>query len=302
MSAHGGSIASMNMKTILFTVDLEDWFQVENFKKVIPSSRWDNLEWRFEYNTRTLLELFCKKGIKTTFFILGWNAKRLPSLVKEIADLGHEIASHGYGHELCPALGRNALREDLMKSGNILEDITGRRVRGYRAPSFSVTNELIILLKELGFEYDSSYNSFGLNGRYGSISLQNYRRNGIACVDPDGFVEFPISNINIGGVVLPWGGGGYFRLIYPGMFNSGVRRIIRENNGYIFYIHPWEIDFDQPKVGEADFFFKFRHYINLESCLMRVERFVDTFKDFKFLTCSEYVKHLPASSIRNSTH
>ncbi len=153
----------MKRNNILITVDLEDWFQVENFKNSIPFSEWDTKEFRFENNTRRLLEIFEEYNIKATFFILGWNAERAPELVREIHNLGHEIASHGYYHNLCSDITTEDIREDLQKSKFVLEGIIGSPVFGYRAPSFSITERTISLLKEIGYTYDSSYNNFSLN-------------------------------------------------------------------------------------------------------------------------------------------
>ena len=236
-------------KKVLITIDLEDWFQVENFKKYISTAQWENKESRFKKNTMRILELLERQGIKATFFVLGWCARKNPDLIKEILKSGHEIASHGNGHVMCNQLSLKDLREDLYLSQKILEDITGVRVTGYRAPSFSINDNVIEILKELGYMYDSSYNSFELNCRHGSLSLDKFSiRNGIAFQDDDGFNELPISNIKIFGMVLPWGGGGYFRLYPTRLFEYGVSHLLKNDDAYLFYIHPWEIDSHQPRV------------------------------------------------------
>lgn len=279
----------MKSKTILITVDLEDWFQVENFKDYIHYSQWENKEYRFESNTRELLDIFYEHQIKATFFIVGWNAERTHGLVREIYEQGHEVASHGYTHQMCSVQSKNVLCEDLRKSKLLLEDIIGAEVKGYRAPSFSINNQAIILLKELGYTYDSSYNTFGLNNRHGKLDLSDFHRFGIAYIDSDGFSEIPISNLKTCITTLPWPGGGYFRLFPSVIFNAGVSRILNKEKGYIFYMHPWEIDPAQPRVLGANFFFRFRHYLNLDKSKDRLSKFIDKFRECTFMTCTQYL-------------
>ncbi len=282
----------MKRNNILITVDLEDWFQVENFKNSIPFSEWNTKELRFENNTRKLLEIFEEYNIKATFFILGWNAERAPGLVREVHNLGHEIASHGYNHNLCSDISTEDIREDLQKSKSILEDIIGSPVFGYRAPSFSITEKTISLLKEIGYTYDSSYNNFSLNNRHGSLDLSQYKKKFFAYKDFEGFWELPISNLTIGNMTFPWGGGGYFRLLNRTLFCIGVQRILKKERGYMFYMHPWEIDPKQPRVSDAGFFFRFRHYFNLSKCRTKLVSFIDAFQDCTFVTCSHHLKSL----------
>jgi len=277
-------------KKIFITVDLEDWFQVENFKAYIHHHEWDNCEKRYEKSTSLLLELFDKFKIKATFFILGWNAERSPHLVREISKRGHEIASHGYGHELCSSLDEEALYDDLKRSKEMLQDITGVEVLGYRAPSFSVDDRVISLLKKLGYRYDSSLNSLGLNSRHGKIDLQSYKKRGLAYLDEEGFAELPVSNWPFMGMNLPWGGGGYFRFWPSFLFYEGVKRILRKEEGYNFYLHPWEVDPGQPRVNDADLLFKFRHYLNLDACFNKLERFIKKFRNHHFISCADYLE------------
>jgi polysaccharide deacetylase family protein (PEP-CTERM system associated) len=280
-------------KKIIFTVDLEDWFQVENFKNYISTSQWENKEIRFRKNTIRILELLEAQGVKATFFVLGWCAKKDPYLIREILKSGHEIASHGSGHVICNQLNLKDLREDLYACQETLEDIAGDRVIGYRAPSFSVNDHVIKILKELGYLYDSSYNSFELNSRHGSLSFDKFgSQKGIAFRDDDGFYELPISNIRIAGRILPWGGGGYFRLYPINLFKYGISYLLKTDGAYLFYIHPWEIDPDQPRVKNAHFFFKFRHYYNLSGCFKKLNCLINALKPCSFLTCNEYIKSI----------
>jgi polysaccharide deacetylase family protein (PEP-CTERM system associated) len=284
---------------ILLTIDVEDWFQVENFKQYISFSSWPSRELRVEKNTHRLLDLLdsIPHSPKATFFVLGWVADRLPDLVREIHGRGHEVASHGYYHKLCSQESRDALRRDLTDSKRLLEDIIGAPVYGYRAPSFSISGEILELIRDCGYSYDSSYNSFEGHSRYGHVDLTGNKRKGIAIAVPElvnpkskPMHELPISNMNLGRHVLPWGGGGYFRLIPSALFNLGVKRILNKERAYLFYMHPWEIDPGQPGVKEASRVFKFRHYINLNKTESKLLSFAGAFRGCCFITCHKYLK------------
>ena len=308
------------MNHILLTVDVEDWFQVENFKKYIPFSSWSSHELRVEKNTHRILDLFDSFGfeqsaisyephkkVRCTFFVLGWLAERLPNLVREIHSRGHEVASHGYCHNLCVECSSHELKRDLTDSKRLLEDIIGDRVYGYRAPSFSINDDILRSIEDGGYLYDSSYNSFGLHGRYGKLNLNGDGAQGISYKISDKFYELPISNLHIinpinyqlsamtsgrnikDHFVLPWGGGGYFRLIPAWFFILGVRSILKKDKAYVFYIHPWEIDDEQPRVNNASVLCKFRHYINLGKCSSKLSILIESFSKCHFVTCYRYI-------------
>lgn len=291
---------------ILITVDVEDWFQVENFKRWIPYSSWPSYALRVDRNTCNLLDFFDsfntqnggrKKSVKATFFILGWLAERLPGLVRKIVERGHEIASHGYGHELCTKMTRDRLDQDLIRSKKLIEDIAGVEISGYRAPSFAIDNRILEKIRESGYLYDSSYNSFALHGRYGRLKhTDRIKKKGIALEIADGFYEMPISNIKIGGHTLPWGGGGYFRMIPLWCFKIGMKLILRADGAYMFYMHPWEIDPDQPRMNQAAPFFRFRHYINLGKTAEKLFRMIDSSTGARFVTCREYLEYAGAAA------
>ncbi len=284
----------VNMKkTILLTFDVEDWFQVENFKEYIPFSTWDARELRVEKNTIELLDLLesISSSIKATFFILGWVAERCPDLVREIQKRGHEVASHGFDHHLCYNQTPAALREDLVKSKELLEKITGVEVAGYRAPSFSVTDDVLQVIKDVGYLYDSSYNSFDGHGRYGKLTLpQGQKANKAIYKISESFYEIPVSNLVIAGKTIPWGGGGYFRLTPASLFLVGVNNILKQNNNYTFYMHPWEIDSDQPRVKGASTLFRFRHYVNLSRAQKKLKKLIMAYPKCSFSTCSQFVQ------------
>ncbi len=286
------------MKSIILTIDVEDWFQVENFKNYIPYGSWSERELRVVENTHRLLNLFDDttlsngKNPKATFFVLGWIAEKCPELVKEIKARGHEVASHGYGHHLISSLSNMNFAADLVRSKKLLEDITGDPITGYRAPSFDINNESLKVIEECGFLYDSSYNSFSAHGRYGTIDLSSFEKRGLAYKSSGSFYELPISNLAIKDKVVPWGGGGYFRLTPFFLFQAGVKSILKKGDAFVFYTHPWEFDPDQPRVEEASTLFKFRHYINLNKTHSKLRKFIETFSNYNFISCNEYLGKL----------
>lgn len=287
------STASPLHRYILLTIDVEDWFQVENLKSRIPFSSWDSRELRVERNTHRLLDLFdsFSSTPKATFFILGWIAQRLPHLVTEIHRRGHEVASHGYHHELCYNLDPAVLKDDLIRSRKLLEDFTGAAVHGYRAPNFSITDDILKVIEDCGYRYDSSYNSFSGNGRYGKVNLTAPRPT-VAHELSKSFYELPISNLNVGRHTLPLGGGGYFRLAPLPLFLFGIKWVLSHQDACILYLHPWEIDPDQPQVDGLRWSHRFRHYTNLDKTFPRLEKVFNTFPHCAMTTCRQYLSHV----------
>jgi polysaccharide deacetylase family protein (PEP-CTERM system associated) len=311
-------------KTILMTIDVEDWFQVENFRPWIPFDTWDQLELRVERNVHRLLNLFDKielkadqdhcsqitaenqkrtgyepsvrsdepknsKKIRATFFVLGWIAEKLPYLVQEIHTRGHEIASHGYYHNLCNRQSIVDLKKELNNSKKLLEDITGSEICGFRAPNFSISDEVLSIIENTGYQYDSSYNSFNVNSRYGKISINGKGKRGGVYRISESFFEIPISNLRLLNCFLPLGGGGYFRLIPFRLFRAGIGAILKKNSAYIFYLHPWELDTEQPHVKNAPLSYRFRHYVNLKKSESKLVKMIKELRFCKFVTCSEYI-------------
>jgi polysaccharide deacetylase family protein (PEP-CTERM system associated) len=263
--------------------DIEDWFQVENLKGVISCDEWECCELRVVQNTRKILRLLEQHETRATFFILGWIAEKCPSLVKQIDAEGHEVASHGYGHELIYKLTPEAFYNDLQRSIKILESITGKRVFGYRAPSFSVTPETewaIDALKDAGFRYDSSIFPTSFHNRYGY--------NGISCLPfrfKNGLLEIPLSTYRLGKTHFPLAGGGYFRLFPYVYFRHFFRRLNRQGKPIVFYLHPWELDPGQPKM-KVRFNYRLRHYVNLEKTEKRLEKLL---KEFRFVPLRDLI-------------
>ena len=288
----------------LITIDVEDWFQVENLKSAIPFSSWEKMDLRVERNTHRLLDLFDTlsaktAGIHATFFVLGWIAQKLPNLVLEIQNRGHEIASHGFYHHLCVDQDKALLQQDLIDSKKLLEDITGAPVYGYRAPSFSVSSDILKIIEDAGYRYDASYNSYDKHGRYGKLSLNGFPKSGIAYKISDKLYEIPVSNLTIQNstfkiqnYTLPWSGGGYFRLMPSTLFNMGVKSILEKESAYHFYLHPWEIDPNQPRVKGVSRMLRFRHYVNIQRTHDKLKKLIDSFKQCKFISLKQYLSSI----------
>lgn len=271
------------------TIDVEDYFQVSAFEDNVKVEQWGQYESRVERNTHKILDLFDENNVSGTFFTLGWVAKKYPKLVEEIAKRGHEVASHGYSHKLIYKQSQNVFRQETIASKKILEDTAQMPIKGYRAASYSITkNSLwaLDILAEAGFEYDSSVFPVR-HDRYGipSSPVEPYI---IETEKGNRIKEYPLSTANIGSIRLPVAGGGYFRL-YPFWFFKWLvnRSIKQHNSSYIFYLHPWEVDPDQPKI-DASFVSTFRHYNNLDKCEVRLSKFL---KLFDFSTVENVLKN-----------
>ena len=266
------------------SIDVEDWFHTDNVRDVFPREAWERCELRVERNTMRMIEILESSHARATFFVLGWVAEKCPQLVRAIAAAGHEVASHGYGHEHVYSLRPSEFRSDVVRSKRYLEDLTGKAVRGYRAPSFSITDWAIPILQEVGFNYDSSAVQTIAHDRYGRLSGMHAGKPIVSL--RNGFHEACVSCIRLGQRGIPWGGGGYFRLIPYPFWLQGVRMIQRSGMPYIFYIHPWEIDPGQPRVDGIARGYRFRHYVGLDTC---ERRFGSLLGDFRWSTIAELV-------------
>lgn len=280
------SIAEMR-PAMAMSIDVEEWFQVENLRGSIHRGSWERCELRMEGALDRMLELMAEWNVSATCFVLGWVADRSPGIVRRIVDAGHEVASHGYGHELLADLDEKAFRADVERSKRVLEDLADRQVVGYRAPSFSLTPWALPILCELGFEYDSSLFPITLaHSRYGKLS--DGRSGGEPLSSHDGITEVSLSCLRVGGQALPWAGGGYFRLIPYPVFRLGVRRILRAGKPYVFYIHPWELDPNQPRVPGLTRTERLRHYLSLE----RTEaRWAALLRDFTWMPIRDLISY-----------
>ena len=292
------------MVTNYLTIDVEDYFQVSAFEKTVGGHiNWGKYSSRVVDNTKRVLELLNEKETKATFFVLGWVAEKYPQLVKEISNDHHEIGCHSYYHRLVYELTPDEFREDTRRTKELLEDIIGKQVLGYRAPSYSITQKslwALSILKNLGFEYDSSIFPI-IHDRYGIPDAPRFPfkwdltdtqpRCGKPTFLSEGgtatrlsasstLVEFPISTTRLWGRNIPSSGGGYFRL-FPYWLTKYLLKKINTNEykPFVFYLHPWEIDSEQPRFNNASALSKFRHYNNLTKTK---ERLVTLLKDFKF--------------------
>ena len=272
------------------TIDVEDYFQVSALAPHFPKDCWNDTPCRVERNVHRILELMHKSGAKGTFFTLGWIAERYPKLIRLIALEGHEIASHGYGHERASEQSPEAFLADIRLAKVVLEDIAGCEVRGYRAPSFSVglSNPWAHdCIASAGYAYSSSVYPVK-HDHYGVPDAPRF-----PYVVGKNLVEIPISTVRRFGRNWPVGGGGYFRLLPYQLSAWGIRQVNEDDHKpAIFYFHPWEIDPEQPVVREASAKTRFRHYVNLARTEARLVKLLQEFAwgrmDEVFLTA---VKH-----------
>jgi len=266
-----------NTITNYLTIDVEDYFQVSAFEYLVGYENWDKYASRVEANTKKILDILGRYDIKATFFILGWTAKKHQNLVKEIYAKGHEIACHSYCHRLVYKLTPEEFRKDTSLAKDILEQITGTQIRGFRAPSYSITNQslwALQILEELNFEFDSSIFPI-YHDRYGIPEAPRFKYK----IPEYNLTEYPISTSLLWRYKIPVSGGGYFRL-FPYWFTKNALNNINKKEGqpFIFYLHPWEIDDTQPKFHNARWKSRFRHYNNLHKTASRFERLLNDFK------------------------
>jgi len=272
MSAAGRTINA-------FTIDVEDYFHVAALSSAFSRDTWGRQELRVERSTERLLTLLAEHAVHGTFFVLGWVAEHLPGLVKTIAASGHEVACHGYSHELVYRQPREQFAGETARSKAMLEDLIGSAVTGYRAASFSIIKEsqwALDVLVELGFRYDSSIFPVR-HDRYGIPGASRFPGT-IATPSGGKLVEFPMTTVSYAGVRVPVSGGGYFRLLPYWFVRSGLKRVNAvDRQPFTFYLHPWEIDVDQPRVN-VDWLSKFRHYTNLDKVEARLRRLLGEFQ------------------------
>lgn len=255
--------------------DIEDYFQVAALSGAVDRADWDRMPSRVEPNTARLLEILAAKSVRATFFILGWVAKRHPAVVRSIAAAGHEVACHGYGHDLVYRQSPGTFREETRRARSLLEDHAQDKIRGYRAATWSVTRRslwALDILAEEGFEYDSSifptrHDLYGIPGAPRGphrLSLAGGRS----------LLEFPPSTVRVGPLTLPVAGGGYFRLLPLAVTRWAIRRVNAEGLPFMFYLHPWELDTGQPRL-EAGLKSRLRHYTNIAATERKLRALLD---------------------------
>lgn len=271
-----------------FSLDVEDYFQVHALSPAISRESWPTQEYRVERNTEVILNVLAERGVHGTFFILGWVAEKSPHLVKRIASAGHEVACHGFSHQLIFNQSEAVFREETLRSKHFLEDTIGAAVTGYRAASFSITSRSLWALDVLidaGFEYDSSvfpirHDFYGIPGASAEISR-------ISAPSKRTLVEFPMSAAKFFGMQVPVSGGGYFRILPYWVTRAGLKQVNEQaGRPFTFYLHPWEVDPGQPRV-KVKAFSRFRHYTNLHVCEQRLRRVLS---DFRFGTMRQVLE------------
>lgn len=266
------------------SIDLEDWFCVHNLSGLIKPSDWDSCELRVRESTERLLTLLNQHQTRATFFVLGWIAERLPDLIRKVEAQGHEIAVHGYSHLLLTEISPQEFEEDLAKALQVIEDC-GVKLRpiGFRAPSFTVVEKTkpwaLPILEKYHFKYDSSVFPVGFHPDYGvpNSPLVPYKIT-------DGLYEFPMSCLEMFGRRFPFGGGGYFRLFPYAYTKYCLKKVNDGGRPTVFYLHPWELDPDQPRIKKLPFSKRIRHYRNLDQTEKRLTKLLN---DFEFTTIRE---------------
>jgi polysaccharide deacetylase family protein (PEP-CTERM system associated) len=291
------------------TIDVEDYFHVHAFADAIQPSDWDKFDCRVEKNVDNILELLDEgdaegNRVKATFFILGWIAERYPDLIKKIHRSGHEIASHGYGHRVIYSQSKQEFREDIKRSKQILEALTGEQVFGYRAPTYSITEKTLwalYILEEEGYCYDSSifpirHDNYGMPScpRFPFVwdlsrdqpESKDFSRAEFKNLGQSGLVEFPISTVRFFSNNFPCSGGGYFRIFPYYFITMCLNCINREDRPFIFYLHPWELDPGIPQIKNISFLSKYRTYVNLSRTKTRFKKLLS---EFKFLPLKAFI-------------
>ena len=262
--------------TNALTIDVEDYFQVSAFAPYIARADWDLCECRVERNVDRILALLDEHDTEATFFTLGWIAQRYPQLVRRIAAQGHEVASHGYGHQRASDLNQAEFRADIERAKGVLEDLSGNEVAGYRAPSFSIGHGNLWALDALaraGHRYSSSIYPIH-HDHYGMPDAPRFAHQAAS-----GLIEIPITTLRLFNRNLPSSGGGYFRLLPYALSRWMLRQVnASDREAAVFYFHPWEIDPDQPRIAGIDRKTRFRHYVNIHRMERRLQNLLRDFK------------------------
>jgi len=258
------------------TIDVEDYFQVSALAPYVDRSRWDQIECRVEANVERILALLRERDVRATFFTLGWIAERYPAMVRRIVEQGHELASHGYGHQRASDLSPAQFRDDVSRAKRILEDTGCCPVLGYRAPSFSIGQAnlwALDVLAESGYRYSSSIYPIR-HDHYGMPDAPRFAHR-----TTSGIVEVPMTTLRVMSRNLPSSGGGFFRLLPYTASRWMIRRVNRRDlQPAVFYFHPWEIDPGQPRIDGVDLKTRFRHYLNLGRMEARLRRLLQDFR------------------------
>lgn len=267
---------SMAAPVNAMSVDVEDYFQVSAFEPHVDRDTWDRMPCRVEQNVDRILALFEQAGVSATFFTLGWVAERYPEMIRRIAQAGHEIASHGWDHTRATTQTPEAFRDDVRRTRQLLEDLGGQPVIGYRAASYSIGESNLWaheILAEEGYRYSSSI----VPVRHDLYGMPGASRFPFP-VAGDRLLEIPITTVTLAGRNINCGGGGWFRL-FPYAFSRWALRKVTQEEGSpaVFYFHPWEIDPEQPRHSGLPVKTRVRHYLNLARVEARLRRLLDDF-------------------------
>jgi polysaccharide deacetylase family protein (PEP-CTERM system associated) len=262
--------------TNALTIDVEDYFQVSAFARYIPRDQWDSRECRVEHNVTRILDLLAEHQTRATFFTLGWIAERYPALVRRIVEGGHELASHGYGHQRASDLSPAEFGADVVHAKKLLEDIAGQAVQGYRAPSFSIGSSNLWAFDSLaraGYRYSSSIYPIR-HDHYGMPDSPRF-----AYRVASGVLEVPVTTVRLLHRNVPSSGGGYFRLLPYPVSRWLLRKVNQQDReAVVFYFHPWEIDPGQPRIPGIDARTRFRHYVNIPRMQGRLQQLLGDFR------------------------
>ena len=285
-----------------FTVDVEDYYQVSAFAASVDKNEWSAFESRVEKNTDRLLAMLDERSIQGTFFVLGWVAERHPELVRRIRACGHELACHGFSHDLVYQQSPETFRQETIRSKHCLEDIVGEPVLGYRAASYSITRKslwALDILAEVGFVYDSSI--FPINhDRYGIATAPRFPFR-LELESGASIVEFPLTTWRFLGLQLPVAGGGYFRLLPYAYTRKGLSDVNRDDKApVVFYLHPWELDPGQPRIPGASLLSRFRHYSNLDKVEERLHELLELFEFGTMRDALDTLTNFPRHNYENS--
>jgi len=303
MNTHSTTDTSDVSQSCILSVDVEDWFHLigagldYQFRVSLGGNEvWERLPARVESNVCWILDTLDRHNTRATFFVLGWVAEHHPELVREIHRRGHEVGSHSYWHKVVKAQTPAEFREDVRQSIAILQDIIGSRVLGFRSSSASITDWAVDILAEEGLLYDSSLFPVFYHDVYGKLEGTDPQKP-IERLH-NGLWEVKFSSLSLGKLQLPWSGGGYFRLLPYRVFRQGIRQILARYGVFHFYIHPWEVDADPPRLPDLKPIYHFRRYVSIDGTRSRFERLVS---EFHFVPVVQALKDLAHIHLERST-
>lgn len=276
------------MRKFFLTLDLEEWYHLEYFQHLVDGKDRTDV---FIHRLNNFLDLLEKYEIKTTVFILAELALKHPNIIKDLVERGHEIACHGLNHGLLYEKTDEQFFKEIKEAKEILENISGQQVIGYRAPCYSMEDKKLPLLKELGFKYDSSYIQFSQHDLYKMMNLDGYNKIEDLLFQKDGFYEFEIPTLKISKYNIPISGGGYFRLLPNFIYTQLFKKYSKKSTNFVFYIHPFELDPYQVHIPDVSIATRFRYNVGRKKVLSQLEQLIVRVKKqgYSFLTMKDYI-------------